>query len=246
MIHDRAYNNSFHQNIESLQYNASLAITGAVRGTSREKLYQELGFASLQQRRWYRKLCCLFKMINNQSSSYLFQLVPSQNTRYFARNSENIPQLRKKHDFFKNFFSPSTIEEWNNLDPHIKKSKSISIFKSNILKFIRPKPNNVYYCHNPKGIRLLTRLRLGLSHLREHKFKYSFQDCLNPLCFCGSEIETSTQYLLHCPIYTNERMTLLNKIKGINCSILELSDAVVTKILLLEVTLLVILLIPWF
>ena len=90
IIYDRANNTSFHQNIESIQYNAALAITGAVRGTSREKLYQELGFESLQQRRWYRKLCCLFKIINNQSPRYLFQLVPSPNTRYFSRNSENI------------------------------------------------------------------------------------------------------------------------------------------------------------
>ena len=71
IIYDRAYNTSFHQNIESIQYNAALAITGAVRGTSREKLYQELGFESLQQRRWYRKLCCLFKIINNQSVTEL-------------------------------------------------------------------------------------------------------------------------------------------------------------------------------
>ena len=39
IIYDRAYNTSFHQNIESIQYNAALAITSAVRGTSREKLY---------------------------------------------------------------------------------------------------------------------------------------------------------------------------------------------------------------
>ena len=116
---------------------------------------------------------------------------------------------------------------------HIRKSKSISIFKINVLKFIRPKPNTVYYCHNPKGIRLLTRLCLGLSHLRKHKFKHSFQDCLNPLCFCSNEIETSTHYLLDYPTYTKERMTLLNKIKRINCGILEFSDAFVTKILLL-------------
>ena len=60
LIYDRTYNTSFHQNIESIQYNAGLAITGAVRVTSREKLYQECGFKSLQQRRWYRKRCCLF------------------------------------------------------------------------------------------------------------------------------------------------------------------------------------------
>ena len=58
IIFDRAYNTSFHENIKSIQYKAALAITGAVRGTSREKLCQELGFESLQQRRRYRKLCC--------------------------------------------------------------------------------------------------------------------------------------------------------------------------------------------
>ena len=105
IICDRAYNTSFHQNIESIQYNAALAITGAVRGTSREKLYQELGFESLHHRRWYRKLCCLFKVIKNQSPSYLFQLVPSSK-RYFSRNSENIPQLRTKHGFSKTPFPP--------------------------------------------------------------------------------------------------------------------------------------------
>ena len=156
----------------------------------------------------------------------------SPNTRFFARNSENITKLRTKHDFVKNSFFPLTIKEWNTLDLKIRKSKSISIFRSNILKFIRPKPNSVYYCHNPKGIRVLTRLSLGLNHIRKHEFKYSFQDCLNPLCFCGKEIETSTHYILHCPTYTNERMTPPNKIKSINCSILEFSDAVVTKILL--------------
>ena len=32
-----------------------LAITGAIRGTSKEKLYQELGLESLEKRRWYQK-----------------------------------------------------------------------------------------------------------------------------------------------------------------------------------------------
>ena len=142
--------------LNRFQYNSALAITGAVRGISREKLYQKLSFESLQQKRWYRKLCCLFKIIINQSPRYLFQVVPSPNTRYFFQISENIPQLWTKHDFFKNSFFPSTIKEWNNLDPQSRKTKSISIFKSNVLKFIRFKPNNVYYCRNPKGIKIVT------------------------------------------------------------------------------------------
>ena len=61
IIYDQAYNVSFHQKIEFSQYNTALAITGAVRGISREKFYHELGFESLVSRRWYRKLCCFYQ-----------------------------------------------------------------------------------------------------------------------------------------------------------------------------------------
>ena len=57
MIYDKAYISSFHQSLEKIQYNSALAITAAIRGTSKEKNYQELGLESLQKRRWYRKLC---------------------------------------------------------------------------------------------------------------------------------------------------------------------------------------------
>ena len=38
--------------METIQYNAAFAITGAIRGSSREELYQELGLETIQQRRW--------------------------------------------------------------------------------------------------------------------------------------------------------------------------------------------------
>ena len=47
-------------------------------------------------------------------------------------------------------------------------------------------------------LKLLTRLRLGLIHLNEHKFLHNFEDCLNPLCSYSLEIEDTTHYLLHC------------------------------------------------
>ena len=53
IIYDQSYNTYFHQRLESLQYNAALAITGAIRGTLKEKLYNELGLESLQNRQWY-------------------------------------------------------------------------------------------------------------------------------------------------------------------------------------------------
>ena len=85
VIYDQAFNNSFHQKVESLQYNAALAITGAVRGTSREKIYQELGLEPLRQRRWYRKLCLFFKISKNQCSKYLFDIITQSSCQYKTR-----------------------------------------------------------------------------------------------------------------------------------------------------------------
>ena len=47
--------------MESVQCTATLAIAGTIRGSSRENFYQELGLESLQQRRWYRKICNFLK-----------------------------------------------------------------------------------------------------------------------------------------------------------------------------------------
>ena len=117
-----------------------------------------------------------------------------------------------RHDFFKNSIFSSTVIEWDKINKNIRKSESLNIFKKNILKFIRPSQNRVY---NHKGIKLLTRLRIGLSQLRKHKFKCSFEDTLNPICNCGKDIETTSHYLLHCPDYLQERKTLLNTISCI-------------------------------
>ena len=46
MIYDQAFNMPFQQKMETIQYNAALAITGAIRGFLREKLYQEFGDSS--------------------------------------------------------------------------------------------------------------------------------------------------------------------------------------------------------
>ena len=48
VLYDQASNNSFIEKLESIQYNACLALTGAIRSTSKEKIYQELGLESLR------------------------------------------------------------------------------------------------------------------------------------------------------------------------------------------------------
>ena len=51
VIYDQPSNASFSNKIESAQYNAALAIAGAIKGSYRDKFYREMGLEYLQQRR---------------------------------------------------------------------------------------------------------------------------------------------------------------------------------------------------
>ena len=161
IIYDQACKVPFHQKIDSIQYNAALAITGAIRGTSREKLYPELGFESLVSRRWYLKLCCFYEVFKTQSLRYLFKVIPIAKRAYITRNNDKLPHFKVKHNYFKSYFFSSTVIEWNRVDLDIRNSESLTSFKSKVLKFIRSSENSIFLCNNPRGIQLLTRLRLG-------------------------------------------------------------------------------------
>ena len=234
IIYDQTYNASFHQKLELLQYNACLAITitGAIRSTSTEKLYEELRLESLQLRRWFRKLSFFYKLFNSEHPNYPFKLIPLRSSNYVTRIIHNIPLLKTRHTFFKNSFFSSTIIEWNKLGHNIRNSSSFNIFRKSILKFIRPSANSHFNCHNPKGIKLITRLRIGLSYLREHKSKHSFQDSLDPFCSCGLDIESTAHFLLHCPMYITGRHTLMSTIKNIDNNLLHLCEPVLIRTLL--------------
>ena len=93
----------------------------------------------------------------------------------------------------------------------MRNSENLALFEKRILAFIRPSTNSTLRCLNPNGFKLITSLRLGLSHLRFHKFKHSFQDTFNPICNRGT-VETTIHYLLLCPNFSNERLTLFNKL----------------------------------
>ena len=62
--------------LESFQYSAALAVTGTWRGTSREKLYIELGWESLNSRRRSKRLTLFFKYLNNLSPGYTAGPIP--------------------------------------------------------------------------------------------------------------------------------------------------------------------------
>ena len=165
-IYDQTFHEPFHQRIESIQHNVANAITGAIRGTSSEKLFQELDLESLRSRRWLRKLCLFYKIYKNKSPSYLHNLIPHRVRFYSTRSSQidNISNLKTRSNFFRNSFFPSTVTEWNKLDRDICNSDFLNVFKLPLLKFVGPVANSVFEISNPYDLKLLTRLRLDFSH----------------------------------------------------------------------------------
>ena len=55
-------------------------------------------------------------------------------------------------------------------------------------------PNIIYNIHNRLGVQYLARLKIGFSHLKEHRFKQNFQDSIDPMCSCSSGIETKIRF----------------------------------------------------
>ena len=232
VIYDRiflriAFNESFQNKLESVQYDAALAITGAIRGSSREKLYQELGLESLKSRRWYRKLCLFFKLKKNKHPSYhpSYQhgLPETITTSLYLMLNMNISETLFFHPLLLSGISSIITFEIRN---RLVLSKNKSLNSSDQVLIVR------LMCIIPMELNYLTRLRVGLSHLREHKFRHNFQDSLDPFCNCGRHIETTIHFFLHCSNYSNQRKFLFEKIINMKRSLLNQNDLTIVETLL--------------
>ena len=79
---------------------------------------------------------------------------------------------------------------------------------SGIIKVWLTTPKPVYNIHDSIGLKLLTRLRLRLSYLKEHKFNHNFKDCVNLLDSFSLEVETVSHFFRHCNYFTDLRKAL--------------------------------------
>ena len=104
--------------MESLQSNATLAITEAIGGSSTAKIYEGIGLDSLKSIRWHRKMGFLYKVLKSESPSYVFNTITNsitQRHKKIGQNSSLKFSFFVKHEYFKDFFTSATTE-WNKLD----------------------------------------------------------------------------------------------------------------------------------
>ena len=129
---------------------------------------------------------------------------------------------------------PHVINKWNNLDLNIRSSSNYHIFLNLLLKFIRVVERKIFTINGPSGMKMLIRLRLGFSHLRQHKFKHGFKETLDPFCFCSIEAELTIHYFLRYHFYNSYQEILKNVLENIPISFLTVSDNIPTTLLLYE------------
>ena len=121
----------------------------------------------------------------------------------------------------------------NNLDSRIKNLPSTATFKRAILDFIRPNPTPYFKTNRLLGFVFLTRLRVGFSHLREHKFRHGFLDIVDPICSCRTNaVENTEHYLLHCSNFTNQRTVLFDDLRNLGINYGPLDSSTLSRMLL--------------
>jgi len=203
--------------LEQVQYKAAIIVSGCWQGTNRSKLYDELGWESLTDRRWARRMSTFYKIKKGIAPAYLSDHLPADNIIDISLRDRKSRAPFCRTERYENSFFPYCIKNWNTLDDSVKSLPSLLSFKNHLNNFIRPKSNSTFDIRDKFGIKLLTKIRVEFSDLRDHRFNHNF-NCLSPTCLCGIEDETSVHFYLCCSRYLTQRAILLSNLSDIIAS----------------------------
>ena len=195
------------ERLERIQYNAAKLATGALPCTSRVKLYEELGWETIQQRADFLGFTLYHKIHLGQTRPLIrSNMQPRDHNN--TRSSGDYKLFKYKSVKFSKTFFPYFTSKWNNLHKD-NKNQTITDFKNNLKSKLRPKKYKHYSRGYKQNCTLLTRIRLGQSALKSHQFKVGFSDTTQ--CLCGHKYETSEHFIILCPRYAEERQTLFDQ-----------------------------------
>ena len=135
--------------------------------------------------------------MNSLTPEYTRQPVPPlPQSTFCLRRPTIIGQIRARTTSFSASFYPNCLSEWNKLDSEVRQFQTLGCFKKKILSLILPSLHPVYSVHDPKGLAILTQLRVGLSNLNLHKFKHNFEDTVNSVCPIKDGVEDTEQFFV--------------------------------------------------
>ena len=191
--------------LEDLQLNIARIVSGARKGTSHELIYNELHWPSLADRRKGFKLKNFVKIISNEAPGYLQSTIPPTFSviRPESRIPSNFYPIHARTETFKNSFIPSSISYWNSL---AISDRSLSFIKS-IMHHVK---TPLFYYGNREINVKHAQLRMKCSKLNYHLYSLHVID--SPVCPCGYKCEDSNHFLLHCPLFHEDRLRMFIRI----------------------------------
>jgi hypothetical protein len=182
--------------IEKVQLAASRVITGAIKGTSHNKIYNESKMISTLERRERNNLVLFYKIYHGHTPKYLHDLLPEttkQRTNYDLRNRNNLSLVKANTTSFQNSYIPITVKQWNNLDENIRFIGSLLDFKHHLKKDDNKVPIYYYTGDRPSQI-VHARMRMGCSPLKHDLHTMHILD--HGGCECGHEREDCNNFFL--------------------------------------------------
>ena len=162
------------QFIESTQYPAALAVSGAWKGSNTSKLCEELSWESLTGRRWYRRLLQFYKIVNDLATSYLKDIIPPLRRSLHGNPSHVFHEIRCHSFTFMRSFLSDSIKSWNNIGSEFTSLSPISKFKEALLSVICPAKKSVFGIHNPCGIKKTVSTAIGSQPIEKSHKKSQF------------------------------------------------------------------------
>jgi hypothetical protein len=207
------------EKLEKIQLEAARILAGLTKFASKDSLYFETRWETLANPWKNRKLNIFYKIHSKLCPPYLFNCLPpvtSDVNNYNLRNNQNYVPPRCRLRTSASSFILSTVSLWNNLDISIRNSPTLSSFKNRVKGDIYKPPK--YYNEGPCKLNILhTRLRHQCSSLNADLSRIHLIN--NYKCYCGASFEDAIHYFLECPLYLNERRTILSNCDDMNINI---------------------------
>ena len=212
-VYGPSLNNTQVNKLDQLQYRAARMATMAMKFTSKEKIFKDLGWESIECRIRYLSLCLFHKIHIHGTRPLIRQCRPPINQyQNFTRSNKYYNTYTLKDATFCNSFFPKISNLWNDL-PFELRNKDMTDFKVELGWLLKPPKIRLYSIGSKFGNSIHTQLRVGKSQLNDHLFTMRLTNTTG--CMCREPVESTEHFLLDCFLYDVERKELFTSISGI-------------------------------
>ena len=203
--------------LERLQNEAARIVTGLTKSTSIPNLYQECGWDSLSKRRYFQKMCFMYKCSNNLVPDYISDIVPplvGDVTNYPLRNRQNISTMYTRTEISHKSCIPSSVSDWNNLNNAIRETDTFVSFRSTFKNEVLGNTHvPTYFMKGQRRLAVLhARLRNNCSDLKCDLFHNHLTDSLS--CSCGYIMENAEHYFFEYDNYRDSRLIMFRNTRN--------------------------------